>query len=237
LLALFNKINIVIKFKKSKQMKKNIAVSIILLCSLSCFAQWHYPYTRMVDSSDTYFGVTYKDPYRWLEDIRNPGVDTWFKQQAIFTNSILNRISGRDELIAEWKELDQLQPPKYKDRYFENGRIFYKKTMPGESAGKIYFREGMEGEEQLLFDPFMCTRGKTLTVESILPSYDGRKLIIAYAEGGAEVTTIKVLDVDKKELLPESIYPSWGGPISWTFDNLAFTYFSQKICHFGKTTK
>ncbi len=36
------------------------------------------------------------------------------------------------------------------------------------------------------------------------------------------------MDVDSKKFLPESIYPSWFGPISWTFDNKAFTYFSQK---------
>ena len=36
------------------------------------------------------------------------------------------------------------------------------------------------------------------------------------------------MDVATKTFLPESIYPSWFGPISWTFDNKAFTYFSQK---------
>jgi prolyl oligopeptidase len=209
-------------------MKKNITLSLILFYSLSTFAQWHYPYSETVDNTDTYFGVTYKDPYRWLENLKNPEVISWFKQQSNFTNNILNNISGRDELIAEWKKLDSLQPPKYKNRDFENGRIFYKKTMPGESVGKVYYREGMEGKEQLLFDPFTYIKGKTLSVQSILPSYDGKKLLIAYAEGGTEISTILIFDVDKKTFLPESIYPSWDGPISWTFDNHAFTYFSQK---------
>jgi prolyl oligopeptidase len=97
--------------------------------------------------------VTYKDPYRWLEAIEKPDVETWFKQQADYTNSILNKLNGRDELIAEWKQLDKLQPPKFNSITYENGRYFYRKTMPGENIGKLYFRQGLDGKEVLLFDP------------------------------------------------------------------------------------
>jgi prolyl oligopeptidase len=209
-------------------MKKNILIFIILLYSVSTFAQWHYPYTKTVDSSDTFFGVTYKDPYRWLEHMKNPEVELWYKEQAKLTDSILNNISGRNELIAEWKELDKLQPAKFRNRDFENGRIFYKKTMPGEIVAKVYYREGKNEKETLLFDPLTYIEGKTLSVESILPSYDGKKVAIAYSEGGKEVSTIKIMDVDKKQFYPEIIYPSLGGPISWTFNNQSFTYASQK---------
>jgi prolyl oligopeptidase len=181
-----------------------------------------------VDSSNTYFGVNYKDPYRWLENFKDSAVVIWFRQQADLSNSILNKISGRDELIAEWKMLDKLQPPRINSRDYENGRIFYRKTMPGENVAKLYYREGMNGQEQLLFDPITYIKDKKLSIQSILPSYDGKKVIISYSAAGAEISTIRVMDVDTKTFLPESIYPSWFGPISWTFDNKAFTYFSQK---------
>ncbi len=42
--------------------------------------QYIYPLTKTVDSSDTYFGVTYKDPYRWLEYRKTPDAETWFRQ-------------------------------------------------------------------------------------------------------------------------------------------------------------
>ncbi len=86
----------------------------------------------------------------------------------------------------------------------------------------------MNGKEQLLFDPTTYIKGKTLSIQNALPSYDGKKVVISYSESGAEISTIKVMDVATKTFLPESIYPSWFGPISWTFDNKAFTYFSQK---------
>ena len=209
-------------------MKKTILFLFIFLCSINTFAQWNYPATKTVNVSDTYFGVTYNDPYRWLEDVKEPGVADWYKQQADYTNSILDKISGRDELIQEWTMLAKLIPPRYSSQSFENGRVFYKKVMPGENVGKIYFREGYDGEEILLFDPITYITGKTLSVTAMLPSFDGKKIIIAYSESGAEISTIKVMDVDSKTFLPETIYPSWFGPISWTFDNKSFTYFSQK---------
>lgn len=116
---------------------KHFLVFVCIICCASSFAQYQYPATKMVDSSDTYFGVTYKDPYRWLEYIQQPEVENWFKAQADYSNSILNKLNGRDELIAEWKELDKLQPARIRDMDYENGRIFYRKTMPGGGSGQI----------------------------------------------------------------------------------------------------
>jgi prolyl oligopeptidase len=209
-------------------MKRFVLYALISLCFTHVFGQWKYPATKTVDSSDNLWGVTYKDPYRWLENGKDTAVSGWFKKQAHFSDSVLKNISGRDELISEWKMLDMLQPPLISEIEFENGRIFYRKTLPGENVGKICYRHGTTGEEVLLFDPTTFIKGKTLSVTSALASYDGKKIIIAYSESGAEISTIKIMDVDTKTFLPEKIYPSWFGPISWTFDNNAFTYFSQK---------
>ena len=186
-------------------------------------AQWNYPLTRKVDSSNTYWGETYKDPYRWLENFKDTTVVEWFKKQAILTDSVMNRITGRDELRAEWKKLDNLQPPSYNLPDRENGRVFYQKRTPGEKVSKVYFREGMKGEEKLLFDPLNYIKGKTLSVQQILASYDGKKLIITYSENGAEVSILKVMNVDTRTFLPDSIYPM-AGVTSWTFDNKSFLY-------------
>ena len=97
-------------------------------------APWTYPLTRIVDSSNTYWGVTYKDPYRWLENFKDSSVVKWFKNQAMLTDSVMNRITGRDELRAEWKKLDNLQPPIYYLPDRENGRVFYQKRMPGDKV-------------------------------------------------------------------------------------------------------
>jgi len=203
-------------------MKRFITFFLAVILFHPLTAQYHYPVTKTVDSSNTYFGVTYSDPYRWLEHIETPGVETWFKQEANYTDSILNTLNGRDTLINEWKELDKLQPASIGRFKYENGRLFYHKTMPGENVSKIYYRQGLIGKEKLLFDPLTYIPGKTLSVQGITPSYDGKKLAIAYAEQGAEVSVIKIMDVDSKRFLKDSIYPA--DFESWTFDNNSFLY-------------
>ena len=59
--------------------KRNSFLFILLICGHIATAQYNYPSTEAVDSSDTYFGVTYKDPYRWLENLKDSNVVTWFR--------------------------------------------------------------------------------------------------------------------------------------------------------------
>ena len=42
----------------------------------TALAQPLLPATKQIEVADTYFGVTYKDPYRWLEAIETPEVAT-----------------------------------------------------------------------------------------------------------------------------------------------------------------
>ncbi len=44
------------------------------------------PPTKTVDASDTYFGKTYNDPYRWLENLKDMDVEAWFKARAELTD-------------------------------------------------------------------------------------------------------------------------------------------------------
>jgi prolyl oligopeptidase len=207
---------------------KTISWLVILLLSSSCAsAQWSYPPSRTVDSSDTYWGKTYKDPYRWLENIKSKEVEDWFKAQADLSKSVLDRIPARDSLVKEWMSLDKLRPASYSNIILEGTRLFYKKTKGGENVGKLYYREGWAGEEKLLFDPATYRTGVTTTIESNIPSFDGKNIVLGLSAAGAETSELRVLNVDTGTLLPDSIYPSFG-PIGWTFDNSSFFYTWQK---------
>ncbi len=79
-------------------MKKSLIFFLFITGCSSLFAQWQYPTSKKVEVSDTYFGVTYNDNYRWLEDMKNPEVNTWFKAQADLTNATMNTIAVRTRL-------------------------------------------------------------------------------------------------------------------------------------------
>jgi len=219
---------------------RRMLVLVIVLATVSCArtaapapARWDYPATKTVDAADTYFGKTYQDPYRWIEDLKDKSVEDWFKSQAALTDNVLAKIPARDTLAREWMELDKLKPASYSSIVYEQGRVFYKKTLGGENVGKLYFRQGWKGGENLLYDPaeFKPVGAKAdavTTIESIVPSPDGRYVAMGFSSGGAEYSEIRVLDVDGRKLLPESMYPSYG-PIGWTMDSKSFFYDAGKV--------
>lgn len=200
-----------------------------LLVASVAFGQWKYPPTRTVDSSDTYFGKTYQDPYRWLEDLKDPQVERWFRAQADLTDSALAGIPGRKALAEEWLALDKLRPASYFGIIAQNGRVFYKKTLGGENIGKLYWREGWDGQEKLLFDPVPYSKAGNTVIQSFVPSWDGKHVVLGLSAGGAEYSELRVLDVETDQLLPERMEASWGAA-GWTSDNQSFFYDA------GKTT-
>src|ERR1044071_1083279 len=193
-------------------MKKFIYFIFLLLACVPCGAQWQYPVTKTVDAEDTYFGNTYKDPYRWLEDLTDKNVEAWFKAQAELTDGLLAKIPGRDALVEEWMTLDKLKPASYSAISYENGRVFYKKTLGGENVGKLYFRDGWKGAEQPLFDPSTfrpkgAKAGDAPTIVGYTAPPDGRHVVLALSAAGAEYSELRVLDVDGRKLTSETIYP------------------------------
>jgi prolyl oligopeptidase len=214
-----------------------LAPSLVLFAVAPAYAQHSaaaYPDTKIGNAADTYFGKTYKDPFRWLEDLKRPEVQSWFKAQATLTDTALDKIPARDALAKEWMELDKRQRARYSGIRFEHGRVFYKKTLGGENIGKLFYRDGWRGAEHLLFDPASyklasAAKDEHTTIVTHIPSPDGRHVALGLSAAGAEFSELRVLDVDAKKLLPECIYPSYG-PSSWTMDSKAFFYDA------GKTT-
>lgn len=204
-------------------MKTKVFLSAFALTCVSVSAQLQYPTTKKEPVTDTYFGIPYTDSYRWLENLKEIEVSDWFKMQAYLTDATLSKIKGRALLLDEWRTLDKLQPPSYNSFTKEGNYIFFKKSLPGEKVSKVYYKEGMDGAEQLLFDPLTFIAGKTLSVHDIMPSYDGKLLAIAYTEKGAEVSTIRFMEVATKQFLPDVITNATSLE-SWTFDNNSIMY-------------
>jgi prolyl oligopeptidase len=198
--------------------------SVVFFCN-NCIAQtFNYPPSPKQPVSDTIFGKVVMDEYRWMEDMNSQQMKDWLKIQSDFTNNLLDKIPGRDALIKEFEKLDQLTPAFIPYVRRENGRYFYKKTLAGENVGKLYYREGKTGKEVLLFDPQAYTQGQSKEITfNFLPSKDGKKVALSLtASGKADISTIKVINVDTKQLYADSLYPA--GVQAWSPDSKGFIY-------------
>ena len=57
-----------------------------------------YPESRTVDVVDTLWGTAVADPYRWLEDDRDPEVMEWVSAQASIARAYLDGLPERAAL-------------------------------------------------------------------------------------------------------------------------------------------
>lgn len=192
-------------------------------------AQPALPATPKRPVTDTYFGKAVVDNYRWLEDMNSDETKAWFKAQGDYTSATLDQIPGRDRLIQTFVDYDKRLAVRYGEIRQRGNTYFYRKTLPSEKAGKLYMRTGKSGgaalgPETLVFDPLTYEKGKTYLMTAFTPSSDGKKLVIGLQEGGAELSTIRTMDVATKTFSPESITAVFGGGVDWLPGNSGFLY-------------
>lgn len=209
---------------------KSFSLILLLLSSLEATSQslaQNLPATPQRPVADTYFGKRVVDNYRWLEDTNSPEVQAWFRAQGNYTQQTLDQIPGRDSLIRTFSRYDQLRAARYAEVKLRGNRYFYRKTLPTETVGKLYLREGKTGPEKLLFDPTAYDKTKAYAMSAFTPSPDGQQVVIGLQEGGAELSTVRTMAVATRAFRPESVGPVHGGEVTWLPDNSGFLYTPQ----------
>lgn len=59
---------------------------------------------------DTYWNTPVDDPYRFLENTKDPVVQAWMRAQADATEGILAKLRSRAALLARIEEIDKAAP-------------------------------------------------------------------------------------------------------------------------------
>jgi prolyl oligopeptidase len=208
-------------------MKTFALVLLFLNCSKNSPAQSEYPITKTVDSADLYFGRIYKDPYRWLEKMQDKEVKEWFKDQAAYTNAILNKITGQQELIEEWEMLGRNKRLFYFNRSFVKGSHFFQKHDPLVHNALLFSRKTSQSSDEVVFDTRLAIDSTWgFSFESATISPDGKKAVLSFLKNGTEISVLKILNIERKTILKDSIYPCIGNSVRWCFDNDSFIYTS-----------
>jgi prolyl oligopeptidase len=178
---------------------------------------------------DVHWGVTVDDPYRFLEQVKDPAVMSWMKGQAEATDSILKRIPGRSTILAALKEKESVGGTVISSIYrTKNNRWFYLKRSQGQSQAKLVWRDGVNGEEKLLVDPEQISKemGKPHAVQSFHPSPDGKLLAYGMHASGAEIGNMYVIDVASGQAVLPPIDRVRFAAVSWRQDGQAL-FFSR----------
>ncbi|HUN86167.1 MAG TPA: prolyl oligopeptidase family serine peptidase [Terracidiphilus sp.] len=174
-----------------------------------------------------YYGTKLTDPYRYMENLKDPEVEAWFKGQNAYTRGVLAKIPGRDALLARIRELDRSTPAKVSNvNIVPGGRYFYEKMLASEIVPRLYVRDGLDGTERVLLDPskYPAPAGSHNAISYYSPSLDGKMVAVGVSAGGSENAIIHILDVGTGKELPETIDRARFGAIAWLPDNHSFFY-------------
>jgi len=126
--------------------------------------------------TDDYYGTKVVDPYRYMENLKDPAVQAWMKGQNDYTRSVLTKIPGREKLLARIKQLDQSVPEIRAER-LPGDLYLILKRLPTEDVEKLYLRRGLSGKDKLLVDPERLPSQHRAKVRMPLPTAAFRMML------------------------------------------------------------
>jgi prolyl oligopeptidase len=144
------------------------------------------PATPIRPVKDVYFGKEIVDPYRWLENLKDPEVLNWLKAQNDYTLSILNKLPWRDHILDRIRELDLESPPPVRNLSVDNhGRYYFIKN-GDDGVTRGYVRDPNTGIERQIVDPakLKVESLESITLTNISPSPDGRYVAFVVRDSG-----------------------------------------------------
>jgi len=181
-----------------------------------------WPATRKLDLVETVQGKAIADPFRWLEDEHAPEVQTWMSAQDAYTRGELAKLPLRGELEARIKELfyfDSISAPVHR-----GGRYFYSRKHADKEKTIVYWKQGEQGAEKVLFDPNAWSDDGSKGLHGWYPSHDGKHVAYQVSEHNSDETVLHVIDVATGKDTPDVIPGTKYAAASWTADGKGFYY-------------
>ncbi|KAF3796155.1 Prolyl endopeptidase [Nymphaea thermarum] len=174
-----------------------------------------YPHARRDDSVvDDYHGVLVSDPYRWLED---PDAE-----EVTLTESMLKTCETREKLRERITTL--FDHPRFVTPFKQGNKYFYFHNSGLQAQNVLYVQDDLQAEPEVLLDPNLLSEDGTVALSMSSISEDAKFLAYGLSSSGSDWVTIKVMRIEDKCVLPDSL--SWVkfSSISWTHDGKGFFY-------------
>lgn len=146
---------------------------------------------------ETFFGTEVADPYRWLEDTKNPEVAQWMKAASDQAAAVLARIPGRAAMLERLNRYEAAVAGRSYEVVRETGdRWFYLRRGAKEDQFKLVTRRGLGGADRVLVDPEAIAKktGKPHAINYFSTSPGGRYVAYGLSAQGSEAAVLHVLD-------------------------------------------
>ena len=184
-----------------------------------------YPDTPVEGARDTLAGVSFPDPYRWLEQSTDE-VRRWQRAQAELASAYVSdwpHLERLRQLVAKFNTERFVVLPRY-----AAGRWF--RTQLAESVCQSHALVADEplGNGRVLLDPLTEHLDRPPFLSWIAPSPDGSTLAVGLCPDGSESNTIRLIDVATAQALPDApsqtLMDNWTGGVQWLPDSSGFFF-------------
>ena len=108
------------------------AAGVTSLVAATLLAQPAPPAAPVKPVTDTHFGVNVTDPYRYMENMKDPDVAAWMKAQADYTHALLSKIPGRAGLYKEIEVRGNAASARVYDVQVVGPKVYYQKRRADE---------------------------------------------------------------------------------------------------------
>ncbi|HTS22747.1 MAG TPA: prolyl oligopeptidase family serine peptidase [Casimicrobiaceae bacterium] len=209
----------------------SLAATALACLTAAALAHAQPPVAPVRNVTDTYFGTTVTDPYRYMEDMKNPEVADWLKAQADYTKATLAKIPQRDVLLKEVTEYGDAAPARVSSVQLTGENVYYLKRKSDENIAKIYVRGLKGGSERLLVDPdkLPAPEGKHNAIDYFAASPDNKYLAYGLSVGGSEQSVLHVIEVASGKETGDIIDRANFGSPSWLADHRLLYNRLQKL--------
>ena len=188
------------------------------------------PTTRKASVTDTYFGTTVRDDYRWLGQLDDPAVKAWAAAQNTRAENFLAALPGRTQLAAQLKKLISSTPISYGHLQLVGGKISAIKFDPAKQQRFLVVlnsADNTEGEKSVC-DPNAIDPSGATAIDWFVSSSDGTLAAVCLSRNGTEDGDLYFFNVATSEQLPDLLkhvnFPTGGGSAAWTKDGQGIFY-------------
>ena len=190
--------------------KTFIIILILLLSSICCCCT--------TNNELTLKKIEANDKYRWMEN-QPQLISNWLLSESERTVNILDALPWSKTVSKRFNQLTDFgSEPRISDIQYVGDNCFYFKQTADYPYNRLFVRDRYNNEK-LLIDPPIG-----YGIYDFYPSRDGQYIAYSIYENGAEISSIKIINVKTKSHLNDHITGISDPSIIWSNDNLSFFY-------------
>ncbi|MGE5180830.1 MAG: prolyl oligopeptidase family serine peptidase [Acidobacteriota bacterium] len=184
--------------------------------------------------TDTYWGQTVTDDYRWLENASSPTVQEWSDAENKYTREHLDKLPQRAELHARIAQILEHQSKDYFALSWHGGQLFALESQPPKQRPFVVVMKSAMAPDQarVLVDPNALDPSGSTSIDFFQPSLDGKLVAVSLSKNGSEDGTLHVYDVatgkERGEPIPRVNGGTAGGSVAWTAKGFYYTRYPHE---------